>query len=103
MIRLAHLSDIQIPAPMLEWTLRDWFNKRYAAWVNFRWLGRRRRFRDADVVLARLMAALQQRRPVHIGFSGDAPALALQAEFNRAPQMPHVGAPQVAPRSCLPG
>jgi 3',5'-cyclic AMP phosphodiesterase CpdA len=77
MIRLAHLSDIHITAPRLDWTRRDWFNKRYAAWFNYRWLGRRHRFRRADEVLTRLVTELTDRRPDHIIFSGDATALGL--------------------------
>ena len=103
MIRLAHFSDIHITAPTLEWTLRDWFNKRYAAWVNFRWLGRRRRFRDADKVLARLMEDLARRRPDHIVFSGDATALGFEAELKRAVQILHVGDTHAPPGLAVPG
>jgi 3',5'-cyclic AMP phosphodiesterase CpdA len=84
MLRLAHLSDIHITAPTLEWTLADWFNKRYAAWFNFRWLGRRHRFRHADDVLACLMSELRERRPDRIIFSGDATALGFESEMRRA-------------------
>src|SRR5262245_56098533 len=62
MTYLAHLSDIHVTAPRLEWRLRDWFTKRWPGWVNFRWLGRRFRFRMADEVLRALTAELRQRR-----------------------------------------
>jgi 3',5'-cyclic AMP phosphodiesterase CpdA len=84
MIRLVHLSDIHITAAKLEWTPADWFNKRYAAWFNFRWLGRRHRFRHADTVLTCLMEELRQRRPDRIIFSGDATALGFESELRRA-------------------
>jgi 3',5'-cyclic AMP phosphodiesterase CpdA len=84
MIRLAHLSDIHITAPKLEWTPADWFNKRYAAWFNFRWLGRRHRFRHADEVLACLVGELRRRSPDRIIFSGDATALGFESEMRRA-------------------
>jgi 3',5'-cyclic AMP phosphodiesterase CpdA len=84
MLRLAHLSDIHLTAADLEWTLADWFNKRYAAWFNFRWLGRRHRFRHADGILRILMAELRQQPPDHVIFSGDATALGFESEFRRA-------------------
>jgi 3',5'-cyclic AMP phosphodiesterase CpdA len=103
MIRLVHLSDIHISAPTLEWKVRDWLNKRYAAWVNYRWLGRRRRFRDADVVLRRLMADVTARRPDHIVFSGDATALGFESELKRAAEMLHVGRNSSMPGLAVPG
>src|SRR5262245_34661184 len=78
MIRLAHFSDVHITAPQLGWTLRDWFNKRYAAWMNFRWLGRGRRFSRADEVLERFVEELHERLPDRAVFSGDATALGFE-------------------------
>jgi 3',5'-cyclic AMP phosphodiesterase CpdA len=103
MVRLAHLSDVHITSAKLEWTLRDWLNKRYAAWFNFRWLGRRHRFRHADTVLARLMDDLTRQRPDHIVFSGDATALGFEAEFHRAAQIMHVDDPERPPGLAVPG
>jgi 3',5'-cyclic AMP phosphodiesterase CpdA len=103
MIRLAHLSDVHITAPTLNWTLRDWFNKRYAAWVNFRWLGRRQRFRHADQVLTRLVDDLARRRPDRIVFSGDATALGFEAELKRAAHIMHVGGNDMPPGLAVPG
>jgi 3',5'-cyclic AMP phosphodiesterase CpdA len=102
MIRLVHLSDIHITAANLNWKLRDWFNKRYAAWINFRWLGRRRRFRRADEVLERLVAELQERQPDHVVFSGDATALGFENELQRAAGLLHVGDPRL-PGLAVPG
>ncbi len=87
MVRLAHLSDIHITAPELEWTRTDWFNKRLAAWMNFRLLGRGLRFRHANHVLARLVEAIRERHIDHVVFSGDATALGFPAEFKRAAQI----------------
>jgi 3',5'-cyclic AMP phosphodiesterase CpdA len=103
MIRLAHFSDIHITAPTLEWTLRDWFNKRYAAWVNFRWLGRRHRFSRADQILKSMMEDIGQRRPDHLVFSGDATALGFEAELKRAVQILNVGDSQMPPGLAVPG
>jgi 3',5'-cyclic AMP phosphodiesterase CpdA len=103
MIRLAHFSDIHITAATLDWTLRDWFNKRYAAWVNFRWLGRRHRFRQAVRVLEHLTRDLKERRPDHIVFSGDATALGFEAELRHAAEILHVDDPQMPPGLAVPG
>jgi 3',5'-cyclic AMP phosphodiesterase CpdA len=84
MVRLAHLSDIHLTSPTLEWTLGDWFTKRYPGWINFRWLGRRFRFRQADEVLSILTAELRSRCPDRIIFSGDATAMGFESEFRRA-------------------
>ena len=66
-IRLAHLSDIHITVNPLGWKLRDWFNKRFPGWINFRWLGRASRFRRAEAVLSRLVEELRERRPEWFG------------------------------------
>jgi 3',5'-cyclic AMP phosphodiesterase CpdA len=101
MIHLAHLSDIHITAPKLDWTAADWFNKRYAAWFNFRWLGRRHRFRHANEVLACLMAELRERRPDHIIFSGDATALGFESELRQAADF--LGVASGVPGLAVPG
>ncbi len=91
MIRLVHLSDSHLTAPGLAWGRSDWFNKRMAAWINFRYLGRRFRFRHAEVVLAGLMAQLRERRPDGILFSGDATALGFESELRHAAELLGVG------------
>jgi 3',5'-cyclic AMP phosphodiesterase CpdA len=103
MTRLAHLSDIHITAPVLGWTRGDWFSKRHAAWINFRWLGRRHRFRRADDALAALVAELTQRRIDRILFSGDATALGFEAEFHRAALLLGVSADDGLPGLAVPG
>src|SRR4051794_8823885 len=68
-VRLAHLSDIHITAPRLGWSRPDWFTKRLPGWINYRWLGRRRRFHLADEVLMMAIAEVRQRRPDQLIFS----------------------------------
>jgi 3',5'-cyclic AMP phosphodiesterase CpdA len=86
MVRLVHLSDIHLTVPNLEWRREDWFNKRMAAWLNFRCLGRGMRFRHADQVLTRLMDDNAQRGIDHVIFSGDATALGFASELQHAAQ-----------------
>jgi 3',5'-cyclic AMP phosphodiesterase CpdA len=92
MVRLAHLSDIHITAPNLEWGRADWFNKRLAAWLNFRCLGRGLRFRHAKQVLTRLVAEIRERGIDHVIFSGDATALGFAAEYHKAAEILEVDA-----------
>jgi 3',5'-cyclic AMP phosphodiesterase CpdA len=103
MIRLAHLSDIHITAPSLEWKRGDWLSKRYTSWVNFRWLGRRRRFRRADEVLRTLMEELPGRGVDRVVFSGDATALGFESEFQRAAELLQVAAQGGPPGLAVPG
>jgi 3',5'-cyclic AMP phosphodiesterase CpdA len=103
MIRLAHLSDVHITAPGLEWTRADWFNKRYAAWFNYRWLGRRSLFRQTDEVLAAFRAELRQRAPDRVVFSGDATALGFESEIRRAADLLGVSDSETPPGLAVPG
>lgn len=91
MLRLIHLSDIHITASKLEWRWRDWFNKRLTSWFNLRWLGRRRKFRESDAVMAALAREIDRRPPDHIIFSGDATALGFESELRRAAELLGVG------------
>src|SRR5947208_11349904 len=86
-VRLVHLSDIHITARSFRWFPEDWFNKRLPAWLNLRWLGRGRRFANAEVVLAALVAELRRRPPDHVVFSGDATALGFEEEMTRASEL----------------
>src|SRR6266849_6681301 len=83
-IRLVHLSDVHITARPLGWTRADWINKRFPSWLNYQFLGRKLRFRQAEEILTALMADFQARQPDHVIFSGDATALGFEAEFARA-------------------
>jgi 3',5'-cyclic AMP phosphodiesterase CpdA len=103
MVYLAHLSDIHITAPRLEWQLGDWFTKRWPGWINFRWLGRRYRFRHADRVVSVLAQEVRQRRPDRILFSGDATAMGFESEFRRAAEFLGVADPDMPPGLAVPG
>ncbi len=102
-VRLAHLSDIHITAARLGWRRPDWFTKRLPGWINYRWLGRRRRFRRADEVLTTAIAEVRQRRPDHLIFSGDATALGFEEEFARAANLLGVQDSSLPPALAVPG
>jgi 3',5'-cyclic AMP phosphodiesterase CpdA len=87
MIRLAHVSDVHVTASPLGWELRDWFNKRLAAWLNLACLGRGRRFRHADLVMGCLARDWTERGVDHVVFSGDATALGFESELRRAAEL----------------
>ena len=84
MVRLVHLSDIHVSSRKLEWHIKDFLDRRIAGWINHRWLGRRRRFRHAKKILGVLAEELQERRPDHVIFSGDATALGFESELRAA-------------------
>jgi 3',5'-cyclic AMP phosphodiesterase CpdA len=100
---LVHFSDIHITAKALGWQRRDWFSKRLTGWINYRWLGRARRFRHADEVLAALMTDLSRRRPDHLVFCGDATALGFEAEFTRAATLLDLNTLDGLPGLAVPG
>lgn len=102
-VRLAHLSDIHITAQPLGWGRGDWFNKRLPGWINFRWFGRRHRFRHADEVLAALVRELRRRPIDRLIFSGDATALGFEAELARAVAIMGVGSPDAPAGMAVPG
>ena len=102
-VRLVHLSDIHVTAPAYRWFPEDWFNKRLAAWLNLRCLGRGRRFRHAETVLAALLAELHQRPPDHVIFSGDATALGFEEELARASALLGLEQPDRLPGIAVPG
>jgi len=102
-VRLAHLSDVHITTRPLGWKGPDWFTKRFPGWINYRWLGRAYRFRQADEVLTALVAELRARPPSRVIFSGDATALGFEAEFIRATLILGVGAPDALPGLAVPG
>jgi 3',5'-cyclic AMP phosphodiesterase CpdA len=102
-IRLAHFSDIHVTCRPLGWQREDWFNKRFPAWLNLRVLGRAYRFRRAEEVLAALMAELQERRPDHVIFSGDATALGFEAEVAHAARLLGLDNGEAWPGIAVPG
>jgi 3',5'-cyclic AMP phosphodiesterase CpdA len=102
-VRLAHFSDIHVTCRPLGWRREDWFNKRFAAWLNLRVLGRAFRFRCAEVVLAAFMADLRERRPDHLIFCGDATALGFETEVAHAARLLGLNGQQVLPGIAVPG
>src|SRR5438552_4811395 len=102
-VRLAHFSDIHVTCRPLGWRAEDWFNKRFPAWLNLRVLGRAFRFRQADQVLAALMAELGERRPNHLVFSGDATALGFETELAHAARLLGLNGGATWPGIAVPG
>lgn len=102
-VRLAHLSDVHVTARPLGWKRADWLNKRLAAWMNLRLLGRGFRFSRADEVLGCLVAELRQRRPDRVVFSGDATALGFESELARAATLLGVAGDEPLPGLAVPG
>ncbi len=90
-VRLVHFSDIHVTARRCVWRGEDWLNKRLAAWVNLRLLGRGFRFRRTERVLGALLEELHRRPPDHVVFSGDATAMGFEEEMARAAVLLRVG------------
>lgn len=86
-VRLAHFSDLHLTSGRYSWQQEDWFNKRLAAWMNLRLLGRGHRFRHAEAVLEAMVADLQGRRPDCLLFSGDASAMGFDEEAELAARL----------------
>jgi 3',5'-cyclic AMP phosphodiesterase CpdA len=102
-LRLAHFSDVHITVPALGWRRTDWLTKRVTGLVNLRWLGRGKRFLQADAAVAALVAELRRDPPDRVVFSGDATALGFEAEFARAAALLGVNAPDALPGLAVPG
>src|SRR5258708_16776323 len=102
-VRLAHFSDIHVQAPQLGWKTADWFTKRATGWLNLRWLGRGRSFRQAEKVVAALMRDLRHRRPDRGIFSGDATSLGFEEEVAEAAALFGVARPDALPGLAVPG
>jgi 3',5'-cyclic AMP phosphodiesterase CpdA len=102
-VRLAHFSDVHVTAPACIWRKRDYLSKRLSAWVNLRLLGRGRRFRHAEAVLATLRAELRTQSFDHLVFSGDATAMGFEEEMARAAHLIGVGCTDVPPGIAVPG
>lgn len=102
-IRLAHISDIHITTRPCHWHGRDYTNKRMAAWLNLRFLGRGRLFRHADRVVTAMIDELKQRRPDRVIFSGDATALGFEEELVQAVSLLGLKGDNVLPGLAVPG
>lgn len=87
-VRLVHVSDVHVAAAGARWRAGDFLSKRVTGWVNLRLLGRGKRFLHGDRILAALAADCRAAdRPDHVIFSGDATALGLAAEMERAARL----------------
>lgn len=102
-VRLAHVSDIHVTAGRSAWRPRDLFTKRVTGWVNLHLLGRHKEFRHSDAVLRALAGELRADRPDRVVFSGDATALGLEAEFERAATLLGVRGSDPLPGLAVPG
>jgi 3',5'-cyclic AMP phosphodiesterase CpdA len=87
-VRLVHVSDVHVAAAGARWRPRDFFSKRLTGWINLRLLGRGTRFLLGDAILAALAAdCCGSDPPDRLIFSGDATALGLDAEMERAARL----------------
>jgi 3',5'-cyclic AMP phosphodiesterase CpdA len=102
-IRLAHISDLHVMASGCRWGRDDWLNKRMAAWLNLRFLGRGFLFRRTDDIVSALMADLRERQHDRIVFSGDATALGFEEEVSRAAALLGLNGTEPLPGLAVPG
>lgn len=94
---------MHVTLPTYPWQTTDWFNKRLSAWINLRWLGRGRRFRDAEAVLSVLVKEVRERNVDHIVFSGDASALGFESEIQVAANLFGLNEAEPLPGIAVPG
>jgi len=102
-VRLIHFSDVHITSRPLGWRRRDFASKRFTGLMNMRFLGRGRRFREANEVAQVLVEEIRERRPDHLIFSGDATALAFEPEFATAAELLGVREQGMPPALAIPG
>ena len=103
-VRLVHVSDIHVALPRAGWRPADFLSKRVTGWINLRLLGRGKRFRHTDAILAALAAECRgQERPDRLIFSGDASALGLPGEVQRAARLLGVHEPGGIAGLAVPG
>jgi 3',5'-cyclic AMP phosphodiesterase CpdA len=100
---LAHFSDVHVSSHWLGWRLSDYFNKRLTGWANLRFLGRGKHFHGAAGVLTSLMADVEDHKPAHLIFSGDATGLGFDNELVTVARILCVGDPARPPGLAVPG
>ncbi|MBN1441150.1 MAG: metallophosphoesterase, partial [Planctomycetes bacterium] len=81
---IAHFSDIHLSVPPRDIPWRDLLSKRIIGWANLRLLGRYSRLAAAPRITEALLGDLEETRPDHVVFTGDATGLSLPAEFREA-------------------
>jgi 3',5'-cyclic AMP phosphodiesterase CpdA len=87
MARFFHISDVHVFADSPGWTVRDLLSKRATGWVNWRILGRAKRFANARRILTQFAERVLAERPDAVIFSGDAAALGFSSEMSEAAQL----------------
>src|SRR5919204_5421868 len=102
-VRLVHFSDIHLAAPGAVWRPGDWFSKRLTGWMNLRWSGRGKRFRQAKKVLAALADDVRRQPPDSLVFAGDATALGFEEEFAEAAALLGLNEREPLPGLAVPG
>jgi 3',5'-cyclic AMP phosphodiesterase CpdA len=102
-VRLAHLSDVHVPAASVQWRFRDYLTKRSTGWLNLRLSGRGRRFLQAEAVLAALGRDLRAHRPDRVVFCGDAAALGFPGEVEQAAELLGASGNEPLPGLAVPG
>src|SRR5688572_6390508 len=95
--RLVHFSDIHIFEPKARWRLGDFFSKRVTGFINSRYLPRSKSFRQAALVLERLVEKAYDKSPDLVVFSGDATTVGVEEEFATAARLLKVGEPGMPP------
>ena len=99
---LAHFSDVHVSSAPLGWRGADYLSKRLPGWANLRFR-RRKHFRDAEQVLARLVKDLDKQVPDQLIFSGDATGLGFERESALAARILDVTNTERAPGMAVPG
>jgi 3',5'-cyclic AMP phosphodiesterase CpdA len=102
-VRLVHVSDVHVAAAGARWRAGDFFSKRITGWVNLRLLGRGTFFVHCERILAALAADCRGEPPDRLIFSGDATALGLAAEMERAARLLGVHAAEAIAGLAVPG
>lgn len=103
MLRLVHFSDIHVFQPGARWKAREYFTKRVTGYVNNRYLPRSNQFKQASLVLNRLVENAYSRSPDLVIFSGDATTLGVEEEFAHAAELLRIGQPDTPPALAVPG
>ncbi|MFT3878975.1 MAG: metallophosphoesterase [Gemmatales bacterium] len=103
MLRLIHFSDIHVFQPGARWKTREYFTKRVTGYFNNRYLPRSNRFKQASLVLQKLVEDAYSRSPDLVIFSGDATTLGVEEEFAHAAELLRVGQPGTPPALAVPG
>lgn len=103
MIRLVHFSDIHLFQPGARWKTREYFSKRVTGFVNNRFLPRSQHFKQASVVLHRLVEDAYSKSPDLVIFSGDATTLGVEEEFAQASELLRIEQAETPTALAVPG